>query len=103
MQPGKLLNRHRKQKKETGFYDVVVIGSGSGMQAVENAVEAGLRTALVDNGPAGGTCLNLGCIPSKMLIAAADRVMEIREAQRFAISAGISGIDFKKIMAGMKQ
>lgn len=103
MQPGKLLHRHGKQKKEAGPYDVVVIGSGSGVQAVENAVEAGLRTALVDNGPAGGTCLNLGCIPSKMLIAAADRVMEIREAQRFAISAKISVIDFKKIMAEMKQ
>ncbi|MFW6052983.1 MAG: dihydrolipoyl dehydrogenase [Desulfosalsimonas sp.] len=89
-------------KKATDYYDVIVIGSGSGMLAVENAVDAGKRTALVDNGPAGGTCLNLGCIPSKMLIAAADRVMEIREAERYGISAHISEINFEKIMTEMK-
>ncbi len=103
MNPAKLFSRKEKPDKDEDTYDVIVIGSGSGMLAVENAVEAGLRTALVDMGPAGGTCLNLGCIPSKMLIAAADRVMEIREADRFGISAEISGIDFKKIMADMKQ
>ncbi|MGM0787380.1 MAG: FAD-dependent oxidoreductase, partial [Thermodesulfobacteriota bacterium] len=91
MNPAKLFSRKEKPDKDEDTYDVIVIGSGSGMLAVENAVEAGLRTALVDMGPAGGTCLNLGCIPSKMLIAAADRVMEIREADRFGISAEISG------------
>ncbi|MFW6082131.1 MAG: FAD-dependent oxidoreductase, partial [Desulfosalsimonas sp.] len=77
MKPAKLFSRQEKHGKGAGAYDVIVIGSGSGMLAVENAVEEGLSTALVDMGPAGGTCLNLGCIPSKMLIAAADRVMEI--------------------------
>ncbi len=99
-------NASDKKTRRTGTaksYDVVVIGSGSGMQAVENAIEANMSVALVDNGPAGGTCLNLGCIPSKMMIAAADRVMEIREASRFGISAEITGIDFKKIMQDMKE
>ncbi len=41
-------------------YDVIVIGSGSGALIVENALEHGLSTALVDKGPAGGTCLNVG-------------------------------------------
>jgi mycothione reductase len=46
-------------------YDVIVIGSGAGMIIVEGALSQGLKVALVDRGPLGGTCLNVGCIPSK--------------------------------------
>ena len=49
-------------------YDVIVVGSGCGMSIIEEAAAHGLKVALVDKGPLGGTCLNLGCIPSKMLI-----------------------------------
>lgn len=62
-------------------YDVIVIGSGCGMLIVEEAISHGLKVALVDRGPVGGTCLNLGCIPSKMLIHVADRIVEIQEAR----------------------
>jgi mycothione reductase len=55
-------------------YDVIVIGSGSGMTVVEEALAHGLKVALVDKGPTGGTCLNTGCIPSNMLIFDADRI-----------------------------
>jgi dihydrolipoamide dehydrogenase len=41
-------------------YDVVVIGSGSGALIIENAIQHGMSVALVDKGPAGGTCLNTG-------------------------------------------
>lgn len=41
-------------------YDVIVIGSGSGLDIVENAVNHGMRVALVDKGPLGGTCPNTG-------------------------------------------
>lgn len=96
---------HKKEEPkhpDAKSYDIIVIGSGSGMYIVEKGIEAGLKVALVDRGPAGGTCLNVGCIPSKMLIAAADRVMEIREAERFGIRASIEHIDFAKIMRDMK-
>ncbi len=83
-------------------YDVVVIGSGAGMIVVNEALASGLRVALVDKGPVGGTCLNLGCIPSKMLTAAADRVMEIREAARLGIQSRIEDIDFRSIMERMR-
>ena len=63
-------------------YDVIVIGSGSGMGIVGDALEDGLKVALVDRGPLGGTCPNLGCIPTKVLVYPADRVMEIREAAK---------------------
>ncbi|MFO8049680.1 MAG: dihydrolipoyl dehydrogenase [Desulfosudaceae bacterium] len=91
------------RKKKSKEYDVIVVGSGSGMMIVENAVAAGLSTALVDKGPAGGTCLNTGCIPSKMLMAVADRVMEIGEADRFGLGASIESIDFKRVMKEMRE
>ncbi|MFP4446178.1 MAG: dihydrolipoyl dehydrogenase family protein [Desulfosudaceae bacterium] len=93
----------KKKNDSEKIYDVVVIGSGSGMRIVENAVAAGLSTALVDKGPAGGTCLNLGCIPSKMMIAVADRVMEIRECERFGITAAVQAVDFPRVMREMRQ
>jgi mycothione reductase len=58
------------------FYDVIVMGSGVGMIIVEEVLAQGLKVAMVDRGPLGGTCLNQGCIPSKMLIFAAD-IIEI--------------------------
>lgn len=83
-------------------YDMIVIGSGSAMTVVEEALAHQKTVALVDRGPVGGTCLNLGCIPSKMLIASADRVMEIRESDRVGISASIGNIDFQRIMDEMR-
>jgi mycothione reductase len=84
-------------------YDVIVIGSGCGTIITEEAVAHGLKTALVDRGPLGGTCLNLGCIPSKMLIYPADRIAEIEEARKLGIEAEIKNIDFKSIMARMRR
>jgi mycothione reductase len=84
-------------------YDVIVIGSGCGTIITEEAVAHGLKTALVDRGPLGGTCLNLGCIPSKMLIYPADRIAEIEEAGKLGIEAEIKNIDFKSIMARMRR
>lgn len=82
-------------------YDVIVIGSGAGSDILDVAVEHGLKSALIDKGPAGGTCLNVGCIPSKMLIFPADRIMEIREAAKLGITAEIINIDFGAIMRRM--
>lgn len=83
-------------------YDVVVVGSGAGNIVVSQALAEGLSVALVDRGPVGGTCLNLGCIPSKRLIASADRVMELREAQKLGIKVEIEEIDFSGIMQRMR-
>ncbi len=84
-------------------YDAVVIGSGSGMFVVYEAVFRGLSTALIDKGPLGGTCPNLGCIPSKMLMFPADRVVEIAEASRLGIAARVTRIDFQAIMERMRR
>ncbi len=84
-------------------YDVIVIGSGCGMNIVEETLVHGLDVALVDKGPLGGTCPNLGCIPSKMLIFAADRIAEIQESKKLGIEAEIRNIDFNSIMKRMRK
>jgi mycothione reductase len=84
-------------------YDVIVIGAGDvGLGIVFKAVAQGRKVALVNKGPAGGTCLNFGCVPSKTLIYAADRIREIREATKFGVQAPIVTIDFRAIMDRMK-
>ena len=84
-------------------YDVIVIGSGSGMVVVEEALGHGLKVALVDKGPTGGTCLNTGCIPSKMLIFAADRIVESQEAKKLGVTIEVKNIDFKFILERMRK
>lgn len=84
-------------------YDVIVIGSGCGMNIVDEALATGLSVALVDKGPLGGTCANTGCIPSKMLIFAADRIAEIQEARELGVVAEIANIDFSFIMERMRK
>jgi mycothione reductase len=79
-------------------FDVLVIGSGSGMIVASTAVEQGFKTAVVDSGPMGGTCLNRGCIPSKMLIYPADIVTILKEAEKLGLNATVNSIDFKNIM-----
>jgi mycothione reductase len=84
-------------------YDVTVIGSGCGLNIVNEALAHGLRVALVDKGPLGGTCPNLGCIPSKMLIFPAERITEIQEAKKLSIETDMRSIDFKSIMERMRK
>ena len=66
-------------------FDVIVIGAGSGLEISSYAAERGLSVAVIEPGPFGGTCLNRGCIPSKMLIHAADVAQTIKESAKFGI------------------
>jgi mycothione reductase len=84
-------------------YDVIVVGSGCGMIIVDEAAAHGLKVALVDKGPLGGTCLNLGCIPSKMLIYVADKIVEIQEAKKLGVDVEIKAVDFKLAMERMRK
>jgi dihydrolipoamide dehydrogenase len=83
-------------------FDVLVIGSGSGMIVVSTAVGNGFKTAVVDSGPMGGTCLNRGCVPSKMLIYPADVIATLKEAEKLGVNATVNSVDFKKIMDRMR-
>src|SRR5260370_34480813 len=66
-------------------YDLAVIGAGSaGFSASIAAAEQGAQVALTGSGTIGGTCVNIGCVPSKTLIRAAETLHNARVAARFA-------------------
>lgn len=84
-------------------YDIMVIGGGSGGIIAEQALAHGHTVAFVNKPPIGGTCQNFGCIPTKMLIYPADRLMEIEEAERLGIKTQVKSVDFKGIMERMRK
>jgi len=84
-------------------FDVLVVGSGSGMMIADAAVNNGKTVALVEMGKLGGTCLNVGCIPSKMVIYPADMVNQIKHAEQLGIKVTIDEIDFPFIMRRTKE
>lgn len=79
-------------------FDVVVLGAGSGGYACAlRAAQLGLSVALVEKGKLGGTCLHVGCIPTKALLHAAEVADSTRESAQFGVTATLEGID----MAGV--
>lgn len=79
-------------------FDVLVVGSGAGLEVASFAAERGMFVAIVEEGPLGGTCLNRGCIPSKMLIHSADVAETIKNSEKFGIKSKIENIDFASIV-----
>jgi dihydrolipoamide dehydrogenase len=81
-----------------GEFDVLILGAGSGGYACAlRAAQLGLSVGLVEKGSLGGTCLHVGCIPTKALLHAAEIADQTRESARFGVSATLEGID----MAGV--
>jgi len=82
-------------------YDLIVIGAGSaGFSAAITAAEEGARVALVGYGTIGGTCVNVGCVPSKTMIRAAEALHGARAASRFRGLSGKAHIeDWSALMA----
>jgi mycothione reductase len=76
-------------------YDLVIVGAGSGNMLPADL--EGLRVAIIERDRFGGTCLNRGCIPSKMLVYAADIAQTIRNAGRYGIDAELIGADWPAI------
>jgi pyruvate/2-oxoglutarate dehydrogenase complex dihydrolipoamide dehydrogenase (E3) component len=78
--------------------DLCVIGAGSGgLSVAAGAAQMGADVVLVERGAMGGDCLNVGCVPSKALIAAAHQAQQVRELGRFGICAGEPNIDFEQV------
>lgn len=82
-------------------FDVLVIGSGSGMLVASAAVEQGFKVALVEHGKMGGTCINVGCVPSKMLIYPADVLATVKDTDKLGVHAKVDSVDFNNIMTRM--
>lgn len=83
---------------ETTNFDVLILGAGSGGYACAlRAAQLGLTVGLVEKGDLGGTCLHVGCIPTKALLHAAEVADSTRDAAKFGVKASLDGID----MAGV--
>jgi mycothione reductase len=77
-------------------YDLVIVGAGSG-NVLPDETLADWRIAIVEADRFGGTCLNRGCIPSKMLVYTADVAETVRSAGRFGVRADFGGADWPAI------
>jgi len=84
---------------ETIQCDVAVIGAGTaGLSAYRAARNAGKHAVLIEDGPHGTTCARVGCMPSKLLIAAAEAAHAVREAPGFGVQPGGLKVDGKAVM-----
>jgi len=82
-------------------YELVVVGGGTANNVASAAADEGMKTALVEKGKLGGTCLNRGCNPSKILIQSAKVAETVRGSDRFGVSSSLDGIDFGGIVDEM--
>jgi dihydrolipoamide dehydrogenase len=84
----------------TAEFDVLILGAGSGGYACAlRAAQLGLSVGLVEKGPLGGTCLHVGCIPTKALLHAAEVADAARESEQFGVRATLEGIDMPGVNA----
>ena len=81
------------------IFDMIIIGAGpGGYVAAIKAAKSGFKVAVIEEDRVGGTCLNRGCIPTKVMLHASSLYSELKESERFGIfSSGVS-FDYKKIM-----
>src|SRR5271169_4010856 len=79
-------------------YDSIVIGSGQAGTPLSIALaEAGRKTALVESQHVGGTCINVGCTPTKTMVASARVAYLARRAADYGIHCGLVGVDMSQI------
>ena len=81
-------------------YDIIVIGSGGGSKITSPVARLGFKVAVIEEAALGGTCLNRGCIPSKMLIHPADVAVAINEAKKFDINVDTNiSVNFENLVS----
>ncbi|WP_243547096.1 dihydrolipoyl dehydrogenase family protein [Pseudodesulfovibrio tunisiensis] len=92
-------------------YDLVVLGAGpGGYDCACEAAELGLKVALVEKDKVGGTCLNWGCVPTKLFLGATHAVEELAGQARIKVASGEIRVDFaalqkrkEKLLAGTRK
>ncbi|EGV30042.1 glutathione-disulfide reductase [Thiorhodococcus drewsii AZ1] len=82
-------------------FDLIAVGGGSGGLAVaEKAAQFGLRVAIIEASKLGGTCVNAGCVPKKVMWYAANLVAAVADAPDFGVNAHSDGLDWGKLIEG---
>ena len=85
-------------------FDLIAIGGGSGGLAVaERAASYGQSVALIDPNPLGGTCVNNGCVPKKIMWYGAHLAHAVHDAPDFGIGTGAADVNWPKLVAGRRR
>ncbi len=84
-------------------YDLIIIGAGVGLRLLRHAINKGFNVAIIEHGPTGGTCLNRGCIPTKILTYVADVILEAEHLNELGVTVKIDKIDYPHIMKRMRE
>src|SRR5437667_5804803 len=80
-------------------YDDIVIGSGQGGKPLSSSLAgAGRRTALVERAHVGGTCINVGCTPTKTMVASGRVAYLARRAKDYGVNAGRVTLDMRRVL-----
>jgi dihydrolipoamide dehydrogenase len=81
-------------------FDLVVLGAGSGGYAAAlRATQLGLSVGLIEKGKVGGTCLHVGCIPTKALLHSAEVADVTRESAKYGVTSTFGGVDIAGVTA----
>jgi len=91
-------DNNKNIEKNIEKFDLIVIGSGSGLTVANAIFQHGLRIAVIEKDRMGGTCLNRGCIPSKLLIHSANVAETIKRARIFGIKVDGFTVDFQAMV-----
>lgn len=79
-------------------YDLIAIGGGSGgLSAAERAARYGARCAVIEKGPLGGTCVNVGCVPKKVMWFGASIAHTLEDAAHYGFQVGETAFDWKSL------
>lgn len=78
-------------------YDVIIIGSGSGNIVLDAALKQGLKCAQIEKGRFGGTCLTRGCIPTKVMVTAADYLREMDKFEKIGVTTESASINWETV------
>lgn len=88
------------EAKKAGDTSVVVVGGGpGGYVAAIRAAQLGGKVTLIEKNKLGGTCLNVGCIPTKVLLHAAEALTEAKHMDNLGIRVSVNGIDWKAVQS----
>ncbi len=83
----------------TGHYDLIAIGGGSGgLSAAERAALHGKRAAVIEKAKLGGTCVNVGCVPKKVMWYGAGIATALKNAPDYGFNLSVEGFDWGKLV-----
>lgn len=85
------------ETKVDAHYDLIILGAGSG-NSIPGPEHDDMSIAIIEEAKFGGTCMNVGCIPTKMYVYAADTALATRDSARLGVDAQVNGVDWRSIV-----